>query len=133
MYIDEHGEFNTQQGTKDKHACTNHIDPQRADSGFETVDDVTQTRLIDQILFQNDHTLLQRSIIFGDRQMFQIMVQFEAMLTRPWSLKAKENEIKAKDKSLQRPGLQRPRLQRPREYLSCYSVLAVHSKDIWFA
>ena len=81
--------------------------------------------MVDRILFDNDTTLLQRSIIDGDRRMFQILGYLEASLMRPWSEVEPRAHKKGRDTTIWTTGT--------RKYLNCYSLLALHSKDIWFA
>jgi ankyrin repeat protein len=99
--------------------------PQKDRCGFEIIPVTQKASLIDRILFNNDGTLLQRSIIDGDRRMFQILGDLQASLIRPWSEMKPRVHEKTRYKTIREMGTRR--------YLNCYSVLAIHSKDIWFA
>ncbi|KAJ5106162.1 hypothetical protein N7456_002837 [Penicillium angulare] len=134
IYIDEHGEFNNYQDTRRHHDCKGHKDPQISLSGFDiergdSDQQALRTRVIDKILFNNDHTLLQLSIITGDRLMFLLLQEFQASLIRPWTGSYSEPPG---EYTMER-GVKTVERRWRKAYLNCYSILALHSKDIWFA
>jgi len=85
--------------------------------------------LIDTILWSHGSTLVQYAIRTGDRLAFSMLVdEFGADVRRPWSVVSPHNlfneDPKEETKVLSQSGV---------IYLNCYSLLALHSKDIWFA
>lgn len=125
MYIDDHLDYPFPGYDNEQHICETYEDPQKHKCGFEISPVTQRASLIDRILFNNDRTLLQRSIIDGDERMFQILGHLQASLMRPWSeFKARVQE-KGRDRRIWKMGT--------RKYLNCYSLLALHSEDIWFA
>lgn len=83
--------------------------------------------LIERILFRNDKTLVQLAIILGNQELFSILMNdFDANVARPWS--------DTSSASMQpNENLPRRRANSGKVYVNCYTLLALHSQDIWFA
>ncbi|KAM5469352.1 hypothetical protein MferCBS49748_003023 [Microsporum ferrugineum] len=82
----------------------------------------TKAPLIDSFLCDKE-TLVQYTIKVGDRSGFRMLVDgFGADVQRPWSLNS--NNSDSITTRFPKSGM---------VYLNCYSLLALYSKDIWFA
>jgi hypothetical protein len=83
--------------------------------------------MVDKILFHVDGTLVQKAIALGNRGLFwQLVQEFHADVARPWSKLFAD----AEDEFAQPAFIES---SQTRLYVNCYSILALHSKDLWFA
>ncbi|KAJ6007467.1 hypothetical protein N7540_011443 [Penicillium herquei] len=126
MYIDDHEANPFADGftLHVPHPCAMYMNPQVWRGGFEIAPLDQPAALVDRILFKGKNTLLQSSIIHGDRNMFQILLDLQANLMRPWT--DPQNTRRPKNGKSGWDGSSTV-------YLNCYSLLALHSRDIWFA
>jgi serine/threonine protein kinase len=127
-----------------RHYCIKYTDPQTPSSGFDYLDTPHGTTpIIDRILCRatkdaetNRSTLLQRSVMLGDRRLFSSLVHKSgADILRPWSsYKAGTHGITCPRNPPWSPDqAESSENVVPLFYLNCYSLLAVYSKDVWFA
>lgn len=126
LYIDEHRSSSARNDGRG-HSCKKHRNPGQKRCGFDL--DVQsngpplRVPLIERILFRNKRTLVQFAIILGNRELFSMLVkEFDVHVARPWS-----------DTSSGSTGPPQRRVNSGKVYVNCYTLLALHSQDIWFA
>ncbi|KAK2755747.1 hypothetical protein FQN54_005897 [Arachnomyces sp. PD_36] len=131
LYIDEHKRAAATHAPKRGHSCVKHKNPGEKWCGFDM--DVpsgaprSRVPLIERILFRNKRTLVQYSIILGERDLFSVLVKdFDANVTRPWSDTSPALESSS-------AGQAQNFVNNGKTYVNCYTLLALHSQDIWFA
>lgn len=131
LYIHEHTSPKVGNDGEKGDICVNHKNPDEKWCGFDIEDSSSSVRgrvsLIDRILFSNHGTLVQFAIIFGNRELFSMLVKdFAANVARPWSDTSSTSASSSTD-------FPRRQANSGRLYVNCYTLLALSSQDIWFA
>lgn len=131
LYIDEHASARARGEAKRGHSCIKHKNPGNKWDGFdiEVGSNTPRSRvpLIERILFGNKRTLVQFAVILGNRELFSLLVNdFDANVARPWSDTSSALPLASENLPLRRANS-------GKVYANCYTLLALHSQDIWFA